>query len=388
MPRRLAQLAKRLVTPPVRLLYQRVDGSRWFGPLLLTAAVRQLERRFRVLMPAEEVAELAEAMATARVPAWVMGGWGIDAVVGRETRPHADLDLLVADSDETRALAVLGQRGYETVKRRPVEMLPLHTAIVLRDPGDRRVDLLPIDLAELERLVDEHDGSGGPYVAGTVDGRPVACLSTAAQELLHAGYLKRARDYADLALLRLGDSQEQRNAKARYGFRRRILPAARRRLRATLGVGPSALNVHVQELEGVAIAPHITLLNPFVPAARIGPELIRELEEILAGVPAFDITFARTGRFPGILYIAPEPAAPLVALVEALAARWPEFPPYEGAFDTIIPHLTVAHGRGALVLPGAVAERLPLRVRVTHVDLMVMGRSGRWTMRASLPTGG
>ena len=51
-------------------------------------------------------------MNEADVAVWVDGGWGVDALVGRETRLHKDLDLLVAATDVQRAAAVLAGHGF------------------------------------------------------------------------------------------------------------------------------------------------------------------------------------------------------------------------------------------------------------------------------------
>jgi hypothetical protein len=42
---------------------------------------------------------------------WVAGGWGVDALVGRQTRLHRDLDLALDGRDETVALRVLQRRA-------------------------------------------------------------------------------------------------------------------------------------------------------------------------------------------------------------------------------------------------------------------------------------
>jgi lincosamide nucleotidyltransferase A/C/D/E len=46
---------------------------------------------------------------------WVSleGGWGVDALVGHETRPHRDLDVGVDAAHEAAALAALGRLGYQ-----------------------------------------------------------------------------------------------------------------------------------------------------------------------------------------------------------------------------------------------------------------------------------
>ena len=54
------------------------------------------------------LADLAEAGCAV----WVAGGWGVDALVGRQTRLHRDLDLALDARNETVALRVLARRGY------------------------------------------------------------------------------------------------------------------------------------------------------------------------------------------------------------------------------------------------------------------------------------
>ena len=100
---------------------------------------------------------------------------------------------------------------------------------------------------------------------------------------------------------------------------------------------------------------HVTLLFPFRPAAQIDAAVRARVAAIAAAAEAFDFTLARTGRFDDTLYLAPEPAAPFVALTQALATAFPEHPPYGGLHRDVTPHVTVARG-DALVLGRAAAE--------------------------------
>jgi len=82
----------------------------------------------------------------------------------------------------------------------------------------------------------------------------------------------------------------------------------------------------------LGVPAHITVLFPFASPERITPARLEALRAIAASVRVFAFR------------LAPEPVESFVALTEALALKFPEFPPYGGEFDTIIPHLTVAQG--------------------------------------------
>jgi hypothetical protein len=189
-------------------------------------------------------------------------------------------------------------------------------------------------------------------------------------------------------------SQTQRNKAVT-----RLAPAIRRRLAAGLGRGPSALNVPVPAAKGVVPGSYITLISPFVPANRIDSTLREAVSAVVSRFEPFEFTLARIDRFPGVLYIAPEPAEPFVELVEALWAEWPEHPPYEGAFESVVPHLTVWFEKLAPGLVGAqrteppgltaeLSKALPIHATATTVQLHSMARTWRWSLRASFPLGG
>lgn len=138
----------------------------------------------------------------------------------------------------------------------------------------------------------------------------------------------------------------------------------------------------------IGIPAHVTLLFPFVPAETLDQAVIGALAEVVANVPAFDFTLARPARFPETLYLAPEPPEPFVSLTEAIHARFPSHPPYEGVHETIVPHLTVAHGDAALMDEAErdVTPGLPIVARANEVVLLeeIDADWGRWDVRSRL----
>ena len=138
------------------------------------------------------------------------------------------------------------------------------------------------------------------------------------------------------------------------------------------------------------IPPHVTVLFPFVPSERVG-DVEGRVAELVAAASAFDILFARTARFPEVLYLDPEPAQPFLALTGAIAAEWPEHPPYEAAFETVIPHLTVAESDDPALLDRIaedVEPQLPVETRVREASLFVEDDNGRWHEHHRLPLAG
>jgi len=89
---------------------------------------------------------------------------------------------------------------------------------------------------------------------------------------------------------------------------------------------------------------HVTILFPFVPAARLDGAVVEALRAVAAVFEPIAYELRETRRFPGVLYLAPVPPEPFLALTDAVASAFPAYPPYEGAFDEVIPHVTAAEG--------------------------------------------
>jgi 2'-5' RNA ligase len=132
---------------------------------------------------------------------------------------------------------------------------------------------------------------------------------------------------------------------------------------------------------------HITVLYPFLHNSRLTNSVLANLVGLCAQAPVLDVEFRRTGRFPAVLYLDPEPAEGLRWLTASIVEQWPEAPPYGGTFDDVIPHLTVARGVDDAVLAsieGDLVRALPVRTRLTEARLYVFDGE-RWQARARLP---
>jgi 2'-5' RNA ligase len=138
----------------------------------------------------------------------------------------------------------------------------------------------------------------------------------------------------------------------------------------------------------IGIPPHVTLLHPFVPAELADDGIVEELERLFAAAAQFVVTFRELRRWPEMAYLAPEPSEPFSHLTEAIAERWPAYPPYEGIHETVIPHLTVAYGADTLLdeVEASVTPHLPIDAYVTDAVLLEeLEPDVRWGERARFP---
>jgi lincosamide nucleotidyltransferase A/C/D/E len=155
------------------------------------------------MMLSEDVIAVVRLLEQTLCPVWIDGGWGVDALLGRQTRLHADLDLAIALADVPMAKEVLGKRlGYRVAQ----DEMP--TRLELRDAQNRRVDLHPLvfddDGNGWQQL---QDGSWGMYPAqglegrGSIGGQTMHCLSPHLQLQFHLGYEPDEDDRHDVEAL-------------------------------------------------------------------------------------------------------------------------------------------------------------------------------------------
>jgi 2'-5' RNA ligase superfamily protein len=140
------------------------------------------------------------------------------------------------------------------------------------------------------------------------------------------------------------------------------------------------------------MTPHITLLVPFVPAAELDVAVDSRLRAVFASFGPFEYALTRLDRFEGsVLYLAPEPSSPFVELTNALWRAFPEYPPYGGIHDDVVPHATVAESDDETLLARITADlepQLPLLCRAEVATIVERGADLRWRPRVAFPLGG
>ena len=157
------------------------------------------------MLEALDVLAVLDRLDRAGVAVWLDGGWGVDALLGRRSRPHRDLDLVIARQDLTAAQTALVGVGF----RHDGAAAPgLPARLVLVDAVGRQVDLHPVVFdADGNGWQDLGGGAWGDYPAeglagtGRVGDREVRCVTAELQVRHHLGYPLGATDRHDLGLL-------------------------------------------------------------------------------------------------------------------------------------------------------------------------------------------
>jgi lincosamide nucleotidyltransferase A/C/D/E len=190
----------------VRLAYQAIAASP-LSPLLRSRLVQRLKRKL-VKIPPELVPQVMRRLEEAGIEAWLAGGWGIDALLGLQTRPHLDMDIAFLDEGDadSRAVEALRPLGFHFIRREANPGRWLSARVVLSDDAGHLLELLPVALCEGQVAVRVGDdtltfAAREAFASGTVDGDAVRCLSAALQAALHHDYDITDNDRLDMAAL-------------------------------------------------------------------------------------------------------------------------------------------------------------------------------------------
>lgn len=154
-------------------------------------------------MPSSALVKLLQIIEQAGLLVWLDGGWGVDALLQTQTRPHRDVDIILPVADVPKLRETLGRIGFTVREGKPPDSF-----VLANDTG------LEVDV----HAVTFDDGGNGVYRMqngedwiypakgfsghGRVGGMSVRCLSPAAQVLCHAtGYMPVEKDFCDMERL-------------------------------------------------------------------------------------------------------------------------------------------------------------------------------------------
>ncbi|MDR3650240.1 MAG: 2'-5' RNA ligase family protein [Acidimicrobiales bacterium] len=357
----------RVLGTPARRLSRIVASSSKSSPV--ATLLGPLRDRLQGAMKVENVRRVLRALETHGVPFHLAGGWAVDALEGWETRTHDGLTVVIDDfeRDGERSAHALASLGFH-VTARPQGDRWMPRLLVLADSAGRRVELACLDVPSVARELRAPGAEtdmrvsteAGVYAEGTIEGRPVPCLSAVVLLLHHTRF-------------ELGPSQRESGL---------FLPV------------PSAerhVGVLRQRFDPGSMPAHVTILYPFVAPESITGAVVDDLSDLLGSVEPFEFSLGEIRWFDDrVMYLAPDPSAAFVDLTTRISARFPGHAPYRGAFGEVVPHLTVGDGGrpARMRRAGARLQRhLPIRAQSTRLWLMTPDRSGRWALRLSFPLG-
>jgi lincosamide nucleotidyltransferase A/C/D/E len=151
------------------------------------------------MMHADDVLAILHMLEQRGVTVWLDGGWGVDALLGQQTRPHDDLDLVIPFDLIPTIEATLAVAGFVlTEDEKP-------TRFVLRDDHGRCIDFHPVifdaqgdGLQRLQDGSDFHYPAAGFTGSGLIAQQSVRCITAAAQVLCHLGYEPDEKDVHDM----------------------------------------------------------------------------------------------------------------------------------------------------------------------------------------------
>ncbi len=155
-------------------------------------------------MNSEPVAQIVRLLTGDGIEVWLDGGWAVDALLGRQTRDHDDLDIIVRESDLPHFLELLAKKGFTRTKGgRPFNFL-------LADANGRKVDVHTIVFDTQGNGLygpSSEDGKQEMYRAGAltgqgvVGGQVVPCVSPEFLMTYYTGYPISPTDAHDVRQL-------------------------------------------------------------------------------------------------------------------------------------------------------------------------------------------
>ena len=156
---------------------------------------------------APDLFDLVSAFDDMAVDHWLDGGWGVDCLLGSQSRSHGDVDVVLARTDLDRVREMLATRGFRVIR----DWLP---KLALRDDRGREVDLHPVDRTADgggdQILLDGVAWHYDPPVEGSIDGQAIRCASAEDQLLMHQGYEPGSIDFLDVHKLQSGSACRSR----------------------------------------------------------------------------------------------------------------------------------------------------------------------------------
>jgi len=146
-------------------------------------------------MKAETVIELVSLLQLHGIDVVVDGGWGVDALLGKQTRLHDDLDIAILHKDVPKLRKILAEKGFNEIFRDDSR----DCNFVLQDEAANQLDVHSYTLDENGNNI-----YGVAYLPehltgkGTINGFEVKCIPPDWVVKFHTGYELDENDFHDV----------------------------------------------------------------------------------------------------------------------------------------------------------------------------------------------
>lgn len=150
------------------------------------------------LMNSAEVLSLYNWLAGQHITIWIDGGWCVDALLGRQTREHSDVDIAVHRRDNAKLIFLLESRGYQSQVRADTT----EWVYVMKNIEGLQVDVHVFEYDEDGRNT---YGIEYPYGSltgkGTLEGQEVNCVTPEWMFRFKTAYQPAEKDLNDVHAL-------------------------------------------------------------------------------------------------------------------------------------------------------------------------------------------
>lgn len=158
----------------------------------------QIEQNGQPNMSAAAAVQLLHLFDQHGMTVLVDGGWGVDALLGIQTRAHGDLDIALEHKDVPKLRALLEAHGYKDVPRDDTR----DCNFVMGDAQGHEVDIHSYTFDAHGKVI---FGCAYPPASltgtGSIGEYMVKCISAEWLVKFHSGYELDAGDYHDVSVL-------------------------------------------------------------------------------------------------------------------------------------------------------------------------------------------
>ena len=154
-------------------------------------------------MTAENVLDIYSSLKNQDIEIWLDGGWGVDALLKKQTRSHADVDIVVQEKDLKKLEGYFKKNNFSRINRNDSRAWNY----VMNNGRHGQVDVHVINIAKNGDGIYGPEENGDVYPAssllgiGEINRSLVRCLSAEYQVESHLGYELKEKDYKDVSAL-------------------------------------------------------------------------------------------------------------------------------------------------------------------------------------------